>query len=75
MPSPYDTIISVLQTGVQAINNLSQVFSNGFPPITSVSTSAPAAGTLTYSSSQVSAFGLVQTSSGGTYRIALLPSS
>lgn len=67
MPSPYDTIISVLQNGVIAINNLSQTFTRSFPPITGTST--------TIGSTIPIAYGTVQTSSGGTYRIALLPSS
>jgi hypothetical protein len=68
-------ILSALQNGVQAINALTKQLSNSFPPITTLTTAAPAAGVITYSSSLVSAFGLVETSSGGTYRIALLPST
>ncbi len=68
-------ILTALQDGVRAINGLTTQLSNSFPPITALSTTAPAAGTLSYSSSLVVAFGLVETSSGGSYRIALLPSS
>ncbi len=68
-------ILAALQNGVSAISDLRLQLRDSFPSITTLSTTAPAAGTLTYSSSQVTAFGLVQTSSGGTYRIALLPSS
>ncbi|HEY6020431.1 MAG TPA: hypothetical protein VIY48_11125 [Candidatus Paceibacterota bacterium] len=68
-------IVATLQNGVTAINKVVTQLKTSFPPITTLSTTAPAAGTLTYNSSQISAFGLVQTSSGGTYRIALLPSS
>jgi hypothetical protein len=67
MPSPYDTVLSVLQNGVTAINNLAQQFATSFPPITGVST--------TVGSTIPVAYGLVQTSSGGSYKIALLPSS
>lgn len=68
-------ILAALQNGVTAINNLSRQLQSTFPPITTLSTTAPAVGTLTFSSSLVTAFGLVQTSSGGSYRIALYPSS
>ena len=74
MPSLTD-IYTALQNGVVAIQNLTIQLRDSFPPITTLTTSAPTAGGLTYNSSQVTAFGLVQTSSGGTYRIALLPSS
>lgn len=70
-----DTILTVLQDGVRAINNLTFQLQTTFPPLTNPSSATPTAGTITYSSSLVSAFGLVTTSSGGTYRIALLPSS
>lgn len=68
-------IVATMQNGVTAINKLVTQLKTSFPPITTVSSAAPTAGVVTYNSSQVSAFGLVQTSSGGTYRIALLPSS
>jgi len=70
-----DMILAAMQNGVTAINNLKNQLATSFPSITVPSTTAPANGAITYSSSLVSAFGLVQTSSGGTYRIALLPSS
>jgi hypothetical protein len=68
-------ILSALQNGVTAIQGLQTQLAASFPPITSLSSVAPTAGTVTYNSSQVVAFGLFQTSSGGSYRIALLPSS
>lgn len=68
-------LLSAMQNGVSAINTLTIQLKNSFPPITTLTTAAPTAGTLSYSSSLITAFGLVQTSSGGTYRIALLPSS
>jgi len=73
--SSLDIILTALQNGVEAIQGLNSRLATSFPPITTLSTSSPAAGTLSYSSSLVTAFGLVQTSSGGTYRIALLPST
>lgn len=69
------TFLSVLQNGVVAINDLRLALANSFPPLTNPSTTTPTAGAISYSSSLVTAFGLVTTSSGGTYRIALLPSS
>ncbi len=68
-------ILSALQNGVQAINNLTIQLRGSFPPITALTSFAPTAGAITYSSSQVTAFGLVETSSGGVYRIALLQST
>jgi hypothetical protein len=68
-------ILSALQNGVTAIQGLQRQLATSFPPITAPSTHTPAVGTITYSSSLVAAFGLVTTSSGATYRIALLPSS
>ena len=70
-----DQVLYALQNGVRAINELTTQLANSFPPVTTISTTAPTAGALVYSSSLVTAFGLIQTSSGGTYRIALLPSS
>ncbi len=68
-------ILAALQNGVTALNNLTIQLRDSFPPITDLSSSAPAVGTITFSSSLVSAFGSVQTSSGGSYRVALYPSS
>lgn len=68
-------LLTALKNGVTAINNLSNQLRDTFPPITDLSTSVPAVGTLTFSSSLVTAFGSVSTSSGGSYRIALYPSS
>jgi hydroxymethylglutaryl-CoA reductase len=68
-------ILSALQNGVTAIQALQRQLAVSFPSVTAPSSVAPAVGTITYNSSQVAAFGLMQTSSGGVYRIALLPSS
>lgn len=70
-----DTVLATLQDGVRAINALRIQLATTFPPLTNPSSTAPAAGTITFNSSQAAAFGLVTTSSGGSYRIALLPSS
>jgi hypothetical protein len=68
-------ILAAMQNAVTAINGLNKTLQTLFPPITAPTSVAPATGAVTYNSSQVSAFGLVQTSSGGVFRIALLPSS
>lgn len=68
-------ILAALQNGVSALNKLTLQLKTTFPPITALTTFAPTAGAITYSSSQVTAFGLVQTSSGGSYRVALLQST
>lgn len=75
MATSLTEILYALQNGVRAINQLTEQLATSFPPVTTLSTAAPTAGSLVYSSSLVSAFGLIETSSGGTYRIALLPSS
>ena len=75
MSASLSDILTALKNGVVAINNLNFTLQTVFPPITEPSTTTPAVGTITYSSSLVAAFGLVSTSSGATYRIALLPSS
>lgn len=71
----WSDLVSTAQNAVTAVRGLTVQLRDSFPPITTLSTTAPTAGSLSYSSSLVTAFGLVQTSSGGTYRIALLPSS
>ena len=68
-------ILFALQNGVRAINSLTTQLQTSFPPITGTSSSVPTAGTITFSSSLATAFGTVATSSGGSYRIALYPSS
>lgn len=65
-------ILTALQNGVQAINGLPDRLATVF--ITQISTGV-VAGTVTFNSSQASAFGIATTSSGGTYKIALYPSS
>lgn len=68
-------ILSALQNGVTAINNLNATLGNIFPQTTATSTVAPSAGTLTFSSSLASDFLLVTTSSGGVYKLAMYPST
>lgn len=67
-----DDILAVLQNGVTAINNLPARLATSFVTATSTGT---VAGTVVFTSSQASTFGLVTTSSGGQYKIALYPSS
>ena len=65
-------ILAALQNGVTAIRDLPDRLATSF--ITTVSTGT-VVGTVTFTSSQASAFGLVTSSSGATYKIALYPSS
>lgn len=64
-------ILAALQNGVTAINNLNDTLTAIFPQATALSTTAAAAGTITFTSSQAVAFLSVQTSSGGIYKIPL----
>lgn len=67
-------ILASLQNGVVAIRSVATSLSNVFPQATATSSIAPAAGTLTFSSSQPSIFISVLTSSGGIYKIPGYPS-
>ena len=67
--SPTD-LLTAMQNGVQAINNLNTTLKLFFPQISALSTSATT-GTITYNSSQPVAFLTVITSSGGTYKVPL----
>lgn len=72
MATSPDMILTVLQNGVTAINNLATVLGNIFPQTTATSTLAStAAGTVTFTSSQARAFLSVTTSSGGVYEVPL----
>jgi len=63
-------ILTSLQQGVQAINNLNITIKAIFPQISGNSTSAPsAAGSITYTSSQAAGFTLVTLSSGATVKV------
>lgn len=68
-------IWTALQNGVIALGEVRAQLATSFPPVTSPSTTAPANGTITFTSSLAAGFATIQTSSGGTYKIALLPSS
>lgn len=68
-------IWTALQNGVVAIKELRQQIAISLPPLSRQSDSVPSNGTITYNSSLVAGFATIQTSSGGTYKIALLPSS
>jgi hypothetical protein len=63
-------ILTSLQQGVQALNNLSTQIATTFPQAGALSTSATA-GAATLTSSQPAAFLTVITSSGGTYKVPL----
>ena len=75
MATSISEILYALQNGVTAINNLRIQLADSFPPLTNPTSGVPAVGTIVFQSSLAVAFGSVTTSSGGTYRIALLPSS
>lgn len=62
-------ILSALQNGVRAINDLNQTFLTATQFTSPVSSIAPAAGTITFTSSQANGFISVTTSSGGIYSI------
>ena len=64
-------ILSSLQNGVTAIRDLTTTINTVFPHAGPISSSAPVAGTITYTSSQAAGFLLVTTSSGGSYKVAL----
>lgn len=64
-------ILAAMQNGVTAINNLKSALDNIFPQVTALSTTAPTAGTITFSSSLAAAVLSVETSSGGIYKIPL----
>jgi hypothetical protein len=63
-------ILTSLQQGVQAVNNLTTQLKTSFPSVVATSTSATT-GTATIASSEPALFGVVTTSSGGTYKVAL----
>ena len=71
MAASLDVILTTMQAGVTAISNLSTQLAKVFPQATAASTTIPAAGAITFSSSQAAAFLSVTTSSGGVYRISL----
>lgn len=62
-------LLAALQNGVTAINNLATKLDQIFPQSTASSTTAPAAGTITFTSSQATTFLTVTTSTGGTYQV------
>lgn len=64
-------ILSALQNGVNAIQDLNTKLGNIFPQTTALSTTAATAGTVTFTSSQAVTFLSVTTSSGGIYKIPL----
>jgi hypothetical protein len=76
MATSLSEILYALQNGVRAINELKDVLSaTSLMSMSAQTTTQSNSGTLVYNSSLASAFATIVTSSGGTYRIALLPSS
>ncbi|HEY6018701.1 MAG TPA: hypothetical protein VIY48_02070, partial [Candidatus Paceibacterota bacterium] len=61
--------LAAMQNGVTAINNLATQLGKIFPQSTAISTVAPTAGTVTFTSSQAATFISVTTSSGGVYKV------
>lgn len=64
-------LMSTLQNGVTAINNLSEQIASTFPQATALSTGVTLTGTITFTSSQAATFLTVITSSGATYYVPL----
>jgi hypothetical protein len=64
-------VLSALQNGVVAINNLNSTLTRIFPQATAFSTTAAVAGTITFVSSQATGFLSVVTSSGATVKVAV----
>lgn len=71
MATSLTEILTTLQSGVQAIQQLNETLQSVFPQAAALSTAAATAGTITYTSSQAAAFLSIETSSGGTYKIPL----
>lgn len=70
MAASLTDLLSALQQGVQAMNNLTAQIKTTFPQAGALSTSATT-GSVVYNSSQPSAFLTVTVSSGGTYKVPL----
>lgn len=64
-------LMSVLQNGVEAINNLSAQVATTFPQASAVSSIAPSTGTIAFQSSRADGFLTVITSSGATFQVPL----
>lgn len=71
MATSLQEILSTLQSGVQAINNLNTTLQTIFPQATAYSTTAATAGTITFTSSQATGFVSIITSSGATVKVAV----
>lgn len=71
MPISLSELMSTLQNGVEAVNNLSQQIAATFPQASALSTTAPSTGTITFISSRAATFLTVTTSSGATYHVPL----
>lgn len=76
MAGSLSDVVATLQGGVQAINRLRVQLESFFPQVTSVSTAARGSlGTITFTSSQATAFLAVETSSGFIGYVPIYPSS
>lgn len=70
MATSLTDVLAALQNGVVAINKLNTTLQQIFPQATAFSTTAAAAGTITFTSSQATGFISVVTSSGATVKVA-----
>lgn len=68
MASSLDMLLTAMQNGVTAINNLKTTINSIFPH-TTASSSTVTTGTITFQSSTALGFMIVQTSSGATVKI------
>lgn len=64
-------LLSAMQQGVVAINELNITMQTIFPQATAYSTTAATAGTITFTSSQATGFVSILTSSGATVKVAV----
>lgn len=71
MPLSITELITVMQNGVTAINNLTTQIATTFPQASAVSSIAPSTGTIAFQSSRADGFLTVITSSGATFQVAL----
>jgi hypothetical protein len=69
MAASLSDLLSAMQNGVVAIRALNTTLATIFPQATAYSTTAATAGTITFTSSQATAFISIVTSSGATLKV------
>lgn len=67
--SQLTSIYNAIITGIQALNNLNQTLALVVPAQTVTISPPSSVGALTFTSSEPTAFLILSTSSGGTYRV------